>query len=87
LIKEIKADYDLIRKKLINFGFEGLKSEDGKWIQARTKGTGGINPKTGKERPKTRAFYARTQISCKNFRNSVLEPPVTTPFGKFLPFF
>lgn len=67
LIKEIKADYDLIREKLITQGFENLKSEDGKWLQARTKGRGGINPKTGLARPKTRAFYARTQLVKKIF--------------------
>ncbi|MBI4359526.1 MAG: hypothetical protein HY564_00330 [Candidatus Jacksonbacteria bacterium] len=60
LIQEITTDYDLIRKKLIANGFDFLKSADGKWIQARTKGTGGINPRTGIPRPKTRAFYART---------------------------
>ncbi len=62
LIKEIKADYDSIRKKLIKRGFENLTGKDGKWIQARTKGTGGINPRTGKRRPITRAFYARTSL-------------------------
>lgn len=67
LIKEIKADYDFIREKLIKHGFEGLEGKDGKWIQARTKGTGGINPRTGKERPKTRAFYARTGLVKKIF--------------------
>lgn len=60
LIKEIKADYDFIQKKLLKHGFKSLTGRDGKWIQARTKGTGGINPRTGKRRPITRAFYART---------------------------
>lgn len=67
LIKEIKADYDFIREKLIKHGFESLTGKDGKWIQARTKGTGGINPKTGKRRPITRAFYARTNLVKKIF--------------------
>lgn len=62
LIKEIKADYDLIRAKLIEKGFGALTGKDGKWIQARTKGTGGINPNTGERRPITRAFYARTGL-------------------------
>lgn len=67
LIKEIKADYDLIREKLIKYGFENLTGADGKWMQARTKGTGGINPRTGKPRPQTRAFYARTDLVKKIF--------------------
>lgn len=67
LIKEIKADYDFIRVKLIKQGFHALTGKDGKWIQARTKGTGGINPRTGKRRPITRAFYARTKLVKKIF--------------------
>jgi len=67
LIKEIKADYDFIRAKLIKEGFDALTGKDGKWIQARTKGTGGINPRTGKRRPITRAFYARTGLVKKIF--------------------
>lgn len=67
LIKEIKADYDFIREKLINHGFKSLTGKDGKWIQARTKGTGGINPRTEKRRPITRAFYARTSLVKKIF--------------------
>lgn len=67
LIKEIKADYDFIRNKLITKGFGALTGKDGKWIQARTKGTGGINPRTGKRRPITRAFYARTILVKKIF--------------------
>lgn len=67
LIKEIKADYDFIRNKLIIKGFKSLTGADGKWIQARTKGTGGINPRTGERRPITRAFYARTKLVKKIF--------------------
>ena len=67
LIKEIKADYDFIRAKLIKDGFEALTGKDGKWIQARTKGTGGINLRTSKRRPITRAFYARTSLIKKIF--------------------
>jgi len=70
LIQEIKTDYDLIRNKLISDGFDALKSEDGKWIQARTKGIGGINPHTGKRRPITRAFYARTKLVKKIFETA-----------------
>jgi hypothetical protein len=51
LILEVKADYDFIRQKLITQGFGSLTGKDGKWIQARTKGSG-----HGSE---TRAFYAR----------------------------
>ena len=67
LIKEIKADYDFIRAKLIKKGFDALTGKDGKWIQARTKGIGGINPRTGQRRPITRAFYARTSLVKKIF--------------------
>lgn len=67
LIKEIKTDYDFIRNKLITKGFDALTGKDGKWIQARTKGTGGVNPRTGKRRPITRAFYARTKLVKKIF--------------------
>jgi len=70
LIQEIKADYDFIRAKLIKEGFDALTGKDGKWIQARTKGTGGINPRTGKRRPITRAFYARTRLVKKIFEIS-----------------
>jgi DNA mismatch repair protein MutH len=67
LIKEIKADYDFIREKLIKHGFESLTGKNGKWIQARTKGIGGINPRTGERLPITRAFYARTKLVKKIF--------------------
>lgn len=59
LIKEIKADYDLIREKLITQGFEALTGSDGKWIQARTKGAGHGST--------SRAFYARTGLVKKIF--------------------
>jgi len=67
LIKEIKADYDFIRAKLIKDGFEALTGKYGRWIQARTKGIGGVNPRTGERRPITRAFYARTGLVKKIF--------------------
>jgi len=54
LIIEIKADYDLIREKLIKKGFKSLTGKDGKWIQARTKGFGHGST--------SRAFYARTSL-------------------------
>jgi len=67
LIQEIKADYDFIRVKLIKYGFSALTGKDGKWIQARTKGIGGVSPRTGERRPITRAFYARTGLVKKIF--------------------
>jgi len=59
LIKEIKADYDFIRNKLITKGFKSLTGKDGKWIQARTKGPGHGSI--------SRAFYARTALVKKIF--------------------
>lgn len=59
LIKEIKADYDLIRDKLIKQGFKALTGADGKWIQARTKGAGHGST--------SRAFYARVGLVKKIF--------------------
>ncbi len=59
LIKEIKADYDFIRNKLIKKGFKELTGKDGKWIQARTKGAGHGST--------SRAFYARTSLVKKIF--------------------
>ncbi len=59
LIQEIKADYDLIREKLIKKGFAALTGSDGKWIQARTKGSGHGST--------SRAFYARTSFVKKIF--------------------
>lgn len=72
-IKEIEEDYELIRNKLINNGFESLTGKDGKWIQARTKGAGGINPNTGEKRPITRAFYARKCLIKKVFGDDFLK--------------
>src|SRR3990167_1667750 len=59
LIKEIKADYDFIRNKLIKESFDALTGKDGKWIQARTKGPGHGSV--------SRAFYARTSFVKKIF--------------------
>lgn len=59
LIQEIKQDYDFIRNKLKQNGWSSLTGKDGKWIQARTKGSG--------HGSKTRAFYARKQLVCKIF--------------------
>ena len=59
LIKEIKIDYDFIRNKLITEGFGALTGKDGKWIQARTKGSGHGSV--------SRAFYARTKLVSKIF--------------------
>lgn len=54
LIQEIKADYEFIRNKLIIEGFPSLTGRDGKWIQARTKGSGHGST--------NRAFYARKSL-------------------------
>jgi DNA mismatch repair protein MutH len=54
LIREIQADYEFIRTKMIHHGFENLTGSDGKWIQARTKGAGHGST--------TRAFYARVRL-------------------------
>jgi len=62
LILEIKADYDLIRRKLITKGFKALTGKDGKWIQARTKGAGHGST--------SRAFYARTSLVKKIFETA-----------------
>ena len=62
LIKEIKADYDFIREKLIKKGFKSLTGKDGKWIQARTKGAGHGST--------SRAFYARTGLVKKIFKTA-----------------
>jgi len=59
LILEIKADYDLIRNKLVTQGFQALTGSDGKWIQARTKGAGHGST--------SRAFYARKELVTKIF--------------------
>ncbi|MDR0983254.1 MAG: hypothetical protein LBM07_08480 [Culturomica sp.] len=51
LIQEIENDYEFIRNKLATQGFSSLTGKDGKWIQARTKGSGHGSI--------SRAFYAR----------------------------
>ncbi len=62
LIREIEADYEFIRQKLIRSGFESLTGADGKWIQARTKGAGHGST--------SRAFYARTRLIKKIFETA-----------------
>ena len=57
--EEIKNDYDYIREKLVETGFESLTGKDGKWIQARTKGPGHGST--------SRAFYARKELVEKIF--------------------
>ena len=63
LIKEIQADYEFIRNKLKNQGFESLTGKDGKYIQARTKGAGHGSV--------SRAFYARTSLVKKIFETAI----------------
>lgn len=48
---KVKTDYDTIRNILLTDGYNGLHSEQGIYIQPRTKGAG--------HGSKTRAFYAR----------------------------
>lgn len=62
IIKEIEADYELIRQKLITEGFAALTGKDGKWIQARTKGKGHGST--------SRAFYARKELVAAIFDRS-----------------
>jgi DNA mismatch repair protein MutH len=62
IIKEIEADYEFIRNKLITQGFQSLTGRDGKWIQARTKGSGHGSI--------SRAFYARKSLVSKIFELS-----------------
>ena len=58
----VKADYDLIRKTIVEWGFEYLSGRMGKLIQARTKGPGHGST--------SRAFYAR-----KNFVSQIVGIP------------
>jgi DNA mismatch repair protein MutH len=62
IIREIEADYEFIRNKLIRQGFGSLTGRDGKWIQARTKGSGHGSI--------SRAFYARKSLVSKIFELS-----------------
>lgn len=64
LILEIKNDYEFIRNKLIEKGFSSLTGKDGKWIQARTKGSGHGST--------SRAFYARKPLVKEFFKSSTL---------------
>lgn len=63
-IKEVEADYEFIRQKLIKSGFDSLTGKDGRWIQARTKGPGHGST--------SRAFYARKDFVKKIFEESKL---------------
>ena len=62
MIKEIENDYEFIRNKLKTQGFQSLTGRDGKWIQARTKGSGHGST--------SRAFYARKSLVSKIFELS-----------------
>lgn len=52
LLEQIKNDYDLVRKTIINNGFNALTGKMGVQVQPRTKGAGHGSA--------SRAFYART---------------------------
>lgn len=62
IVREIAADYEFIRSKLKTKGFESLTGRDGKWIQARTKGSGHGSI--------SRAFYARKALVSRIFELS-----------------
>lgn len=53
----VKADYDLVRREIIEHGFENLTGRMGELIQPRTKGPG--------HGSKSRAFYARKPFVAK----------------------
>lgn len=64
----IKQDYELVRKQIKTSGFLSLSGKLGRYVQPRTKGPGG-------NAPKTRAFYARTQLVSLIFAEPVIEVP------------
>lgn len=55
--KQVKADYQLVRKTIKNRGLSKLTGAMGKLVQPRTKGAGHGST--------SRAFYARTQFVAK----------------------
>jgi DNA mismatch repair protein MutH len=59
IYKQIKADYDLVRRTLIEKDFSALTGGMGVYIQPRTKGAGHGST--------SRAFYARTSFLKKIF--------------------
>jgi len=61
VLEQLKTDYDSIRKFLIDNNTLDGSTSLGKYLQNRTKGA-------GKDAPKTRAFYLRTQFM-KEFVN------------------
>jgi DNA mismatch repair protein MutH len=54
LLNEIEEDYEFIRAKCRDKGFNALTGKDGKWIQARTKGAGHGST--------SRAFFAKKDL-------------------------
>ena len=54
LYQAVKADYDVVRRTIIEQGFDSLSGSMGAYIQPRTKGSG--------HGSKTRAFYARPRF-------------------------
>ncbi|OGO00033.1 MAG: hypothetical protein A2Y90_04145 [Chloroflexi bacterium RBG_13_52_12] len=59
IYSQIKNDYDLVRKTIIEQGFLALTGKMGVYIQPRTKGAGHGST--------SRAFYARVQFLKKIF--------------------
>lgn len=54
IYNQIKADYNLVRNTIINYGFSALSGKMGVFIQPRTKGAGHGST--------SRAFYARVSF-------------------------
>jgi hypothetical protein len=59
IYNQVKADYNLIRKTIIEKGFSALHGSMGVYIQPRTKGAGHGST--------SRAFYARVRFLKKIF--------------------
>jgi len=63
IYKQIKEDYELVRKTILEKGFSALTGRMGVYIQPRTKGPGHGST--------TRAFYARTSFLKKIFLDPI----------------
>jgi DNA mismatch repair protein MutH len=59
IYNQVKADYDLVKKVIVEKGYSALSGSMGSYIQPRTKGTGHGST--------TRAFYARVPFLKKIF--------------------
>lgn len=82
LCEQLKKDYELIQQHFIKTGTLEHTSELGKYLQNRTKGSGG-------NAPKTRAFYLRTHFIKKFISHNVpltvgITKPMTNKFKQFI---